>query len=149
MATSKANGFRSCRHPRCTQTGRGVLILLCLAVAGCATMPRAPAGTCLQRTVDALDLGGLPDGRKHCVASAAIARQCGRGTAWLAGFAKELSDLLGRGDFERRDLEADRAGRACAATTQDGASRTMGQAAAGRPATDQPMLENCCVAAGY
>lgn len=144
MAAGKANGLPSRRHAGWWRVARGWLTILCLTTAACATMPRAPAGSCLQQTVNALDLDGLPDGGKHCVASAAISQRCGRGTAWLAGYAKEISDLLGPGDFEHRDLEADRAGRACAATTQDGRSRTMDP-----HAVDQPVLERCCAAVGY
>jgi hypothetical protein len=76
--------------------------------------------------------GSISDARAHCLASAGIARRCGGGEAWLAGWGKELKDLLGRGDASRADIAANAAGRRCAAQT----------------ANDE-VVPTCCAAAGY
>ena len=59
----------------------------------------------------------IPDSQAHCTASGLIARYCSVTEATLAGWAKELKDLLGPGDAEWRDLIADRRGIDCARAT--------------------------------
>lgn len=56
----------------------------------------------------------LPDKRAHCLASGLIARHCSVGEAYMAGAGKEIRDLLGHGDAEWADWQADRRGIACA-----------------------------------
>jgi hypothetical protein len=56
----------------------------------------------------------LPDKRAHCLASGLIARYCSLSEAYIAGVGKEVRDLLGPGDFEWADWQADRVGIACA-----------------------------------
>jgi hypothetical protein len=56
----------------------------------------------------------IPDAQVHCVASGLIARYCSVTEATMAGWGKELKDLLGPGDAEWRDLRSDRRGIACA-----------------------------------
>jgi hypothetical protein len=90
-------------------------VVLCLA--GCAgTPPRAAQSTvgCAETVVAALP-AGLTDPEKHCVASAGIALRCSQFEAWLAGWGKEVRDAFGEGDASIADLDADRAGRRCAA----------------------------------
>ncbi len=58
---------------------------------------------------------------KHCLAAGMIARYCSPAEAKLASWGKEMDDALGRGDADRRDLEADYAGIACARETGDDA----------------------------
>ena len=108
------------------------LIVLGLAVASCAATPRAPASSCMQQTVDSLKLAGLPDSRQHCLASGTIVLRCGRVSAWTAGYGKEIADLLGPGNFERRDLRANESGRDCAAGS-----------------ADERELARCCADAGF
>lgn len=86
----------------------------------------------MQRTVDALELEGLTDIRKHCLAAGAITLRCGRGSAFMAGYAKEFADLFGPGHASRRDLAANRAGRECA-----------------QRSGDEEALQGCCSDAGY
>jgi hypothetical protein len=86
----------------------------------------------MQRTVDSLRLDGLPDVRKHCLAAGTIAMRCGGTSSFMAGYGKELADVFGPGNAERRDLAANKAGRDCA-----------GQSA------DENALGACCAAAGY
>jgi len=98
-------------------------VLLCLA--GCATDPARPAAStvgCAQAVVADLP-PGLGDLEKHCLASAGIAQRCSPSEAWLAGWGKELQDALGGGDASRRDLDANRLGRQCAA--QSGAAEAL------------------------
>jgi len=109
-----------------------LLVVAALALASCAATPRLPAGTCIQRTFDSLDLRQQTGDRQHCLASGTIARRCGQVSAWLAGYGKEFSDLVGPGLFQRRDIAANAAGRKCAGTVED---------EAGLPA--------CCGAAGF
>jgi hypothetical protein len=56
----------------------------------------------------------LPEKDAHCVATALIARYCSVTEAYLAGAGKELRDLLGAGDAQWSDWQADRAGVDCA-----------------------------------
>jgi hypothetical protein len=109
-----------------------ILAVLALVLAACASTPRAPSSTCMQRTVDDLQLAGLANDRQHCLASGAIARRCGAASAWLAGYGKEIGDLFGPGRFQRRDLSANAAGRECGGTVADEAG-----------------LADCCASAGY
>jgi hypothetical protein len=105
---------------------------LALLLGACAAMPRAPASSCMQRTMDALDLAGLSDPRKHCVAAGAIRQRCGWLSSMTAGLGKELSDAFGPGDAAFADLEADGAGRECGARS-----------------ADEALLRACCADAGY
>jgi hypothetical protein len=107
-------------------------LALAVLLPACAANPRAPESSCMQRTVDSLPLDGLPDLRKHCLAAAAIAVRCGAGTAFMAGYAKEIADAFGPGDASTVDLAANAAGRECAQ----------------RSAEDHS-LPGCCAAAGY
>jgi len=75
---------------------------------------------------------GLPDARTHCLASGLIARYCSYSEAYLASIGKELRDLLGPGDAEWQDWQADRTGIGCA-----------------REAKNDNDIENCCSAQGY
>lgn len=100
--------------------------------AGCAAQPRAPASSCMQRTVDALALEGLPGPRRHCLAAGAIAIRCGPADALVAGYAKEIADAFGPGDASRADLAANAAGRECAARS-----------------ADEVALPECCARAGH
>jgi hypothetical protein len=108
------------------------LCLVGLALASCASAPRAPASSCMQQTVDSLELSGLSEDRKHCLASGSIALRCGSASAWAAGYGKEVADLFGPGRFQRRDLQANSVGRDCAS----------------RSAEDNE-LPACCAGAGY
>jgi len=74
----------------------------------------------------------LPDKRAHCLAGGLISRYCSVTEAYLAGAGKEVRDLLGKGDAEWRDWQADRAGIACA-----------------REGADDSALPQCCSARGY
>ena len=94
-------------------------IVLGLTVASCVSTPRAPASSCMQRTIDSLERGDLPDSRLHCLASGTIVLRCGRVTAWTAGYGKEIADLFGPGTFQRKDLQANAAGRTCAGRVTD------------------------------
>jgi hypothetical protein len=107
------------------------LCLVALACASCASTPRAPASSCMQRTVDSLPLTGLFNDRQHCLASASIAMRCGQVSAWVAGYGKEVADLFGPGLFQRRDLAANSAGRSCGASLADEAGITACCADAG------------------
>jgi hypothetical protein len=60
----------------------------------------------------------IPDAQAHCSASGLITRYCSVPEALMAGWGKELADLLGPGDAEWRDLVADRRGRSCALTAR-------------------------------
>jgi hypothetical protein len=86
----------------------------------------------MQRTMDSLQLDGMSDDRRHCFASGTIALRCGRVSAFLAGWGKEVADIFGPGDPSWRDLRADRAGRECA--RRDAAEK---------------LLPECCVNSGY
>lgn len=93
--------------------------LIGLALASCASAPRAPASSCMQQAVDSLELSGLSGDRKHCLASGSIALRCGHASAWAAGYGKEVADLFGPGRFQQRDLQANSAGRDCASRSPD------------------------------
>lgn len=74
----------------------------------------------------------LPDKRAHCLAGGLIARYCSVGESYLAGIGKELSDLLGAGDAEWSDWQADRAGIRCA-----------------REGANDEALARCCESRGF
>lgn len=105
---------------------------LVASCASCASAPRAPASSCMQQTVNSLDFTAASGDRRHCLASGSIALRCGSASAWVAGYGKEFGDLLGPGSFQRRDLQANSAGRRCAASV-------AGEAELGA----------CCAAAGF
>jgi hypothetical protein len=86
----------------------------------------------MQQTLASLKLAGLPDGRQHCLASGTIVLRCGRFSGWTAGYGKEIADLFGPGNFERRDLSANESGRDCAAGS-----------------ADERELARCCAEAGF
>jgi hypothetical protein len=94
-----------------------ILALAMLGLAGCATGPeRAAPSTkgCAEAVVRQLP-PGLDDAEQHCLASALIARQCSSFEAVIVGTGKEARDAVGVGDASRRDLDANRVGRECAA----------------------------------
>lgn len=106
-----------------------------LALAGCAsTAPRLAASTygCMQAVVREKLPTELPDKRAHCIASGLIVRYCSVSEAYLAGAATELRDLLGPGNAEWADWQADRAGIACA-----------------RAAESDDSVARCCAQRGY
>lgn len=86
----------------------------------------------MQQTMDSLQLSGMVDDRKHCLASGVIAIRCGEFSAFLAGWGKEAADIFGPGDPSWHDLKADRAGRNCA-----------------RLSTDEVAIPECCMKSGY
>ena len=96
--------------------------------------PRLSQSTygCMQAVVREKLPAELPDKRAHCLAGGLISRYCSVTEAYLAGAGKELRDLLGKGDAEWRDWQADRAGIACAREGVDGSA-----------------LAQCCAARGY
>ncbi len=109
--------------------------LIALAVAGCAALPDAPPRLgatplgCMRTTVATKVPGEYGDPHKHCLAAGMIARYCSPAEAKLASWGKEMDDALGRGDADRRDLDADYAGIRCA-----------------REARDDAALQRCCAA---
>lgn len=64
----------------------------------------------------------LPDKRAHCLAGGLISRYCSITEAYLAGAGKEVRDLLGHGDVEWKDWQADRVGIGCARQVSDDAA---------------------------
>lgn len=91
---------------------------LAVLVAGCAPAPTRPEVStlgCATAIVRERIPAGLDDKQQHCLAAGLIARHCSRTEAWLAASGKEIGDLLGRGDAEWADWQADRAGMRCAA----------------------------------
>lgn len=115
---------------------RSLLVISLIATLGaCASTAPRPARSsygCMQSVIANKLPAGLTDERAHCLASGLIARYCSYSEAFLAGIGKELRDLLGRGDAEWRDWQADRTGIDCA-----------------RDARDDDEIENCCSARGY
>ena len=81
----------------------------------------------MRATVAAKVPAHLGDKHRHCLAAGMIARYCSLSEAKLASWGKEFEDALGRGDADRRDLDADYAGIACA-----------------RAASDDEALRRCC-----
>jgi hypothetical protein len=110
----------------------GFALALGTLLSACAANPRAPDSFCMQRVVDSLPLDGLPDARKHCLAAGAIALRCGAGSAFVAGYAKEVADAFGPGDASIADLQAAAAGRECA-----------------QRSAEEHSLPGCCAATGY
>ena len=106
-------------------------IALCLTACAPLAVSEGRAGTsslgCMRASLAGRDLSDRPDSEAHCIAAGLIARRCSVGEAWLASYGKEARDLLGRGDAEWGDLQADRRGIQCA-----------------RTATDEPALMRCC-----
>lgn len=114
---------------------KAAVALAMLALAGCAsTAPRlAPSSYgCMQAVVREKLQADLPDKRAHCQASGLIVRYCSVTEAYLAGAATELHDLLGPGDAEWADWQADRVGIACA-----------------RGGADDDAIARCCRQRGY
>jgi hypothetical protein len=120
------------RLPGRPATRRLLRLALPLFVSACAAMPRAPADSCMQQTMDSLEVGGLADMRQHCLAAGTIAIRCGGLSATMAGYGKELADVFGPGDAEWRDVAANRAGRRCAGRSKD-----------------EAVLSACCEREGY
>jgi hypothetical protein len=87
---------------------------------------------CMQAVLREKLPADLPDKRTHCLAGGLISRDCSFTEAYLAGAGKEVRDLLGKGDAEWRDWQADRAGIACA-----------------REGADDASLGQCCAERGY
>jgi hypothetical protein len=87
---------------------------------------------CMQAVLREKLPADLPDKRAHCLAGGLISRYCSVTEAYLAGAGKEVRDLLGKGDTEWRDWQADRAGIRCA-----------------REAADDASLAECCTTRGY
>jgi hypothetical protein len=100
-------------------------LLLLSSVAACATIPQRPARLehssygCMAAVLEQKLPANLPDKRAHCLASGLIARYCSPAEAYLAGMGKEIRDLLGRGDAEWADWQADRVGIRCARRAED------------------------------
>src|SRR5262245_32536429 len=107
--------------PACSlrSTACSLLLLLC----ACAPLPhREPRAAhsslgCMHAAMRDRLPAGIPDAQAHCMATGLIARYCSVTEASLAGLGKELKDLLGPGDAQWNDLEADRFGVSCARTT--------------------------------
>jgi hypothetical protein len=115
-----------------------VAVLLAASLAGCATVsspeprPAKSSYGCMQTVVREKLPANLPEKHAHYVAAALIARYCSATEAYLAGGGKELRDLLGAGDAQWSDWQADRAGVDCA-----------------REAADDTGLASCCSGRGY
>lgn len=95
---------------------RACLLLLCLALAACASNPRRPADSslaCMRSVRDSLP-EGISDAHAHCLAAGGIAQRCSSLEAGLAGAGKEFADLFTGGDPSWADWQADRAGIRCA-----------------------------------
>jgi hypothetical protein len=114
-------------------------VLLCcalLALTGCASLAGERLAQssygCMQAVVREKVPEDALDKRRHCLAGGLIARYCSVSEAYLAGLGKELSDLLGPGDAEWTDWQADRAGVRCAR----------------KSVTDEDVAA-CCAQAGY
>ncbi len=113
-----------------------VIFCALILVAGCASLSgerlaRSSHG-CMETVVREKVPSELPEKRKHCVAAGLIARYCSVSEAYLAGAAKELSDLFASGDAAWSDWRADRAGVRCAKQSQSDSD-----------------VADCCTAAGY
>jgi hypothetical protein len=112
--------------PSSRQPAAYSLFILLFLLAACAPLPqRAPRAShssfgCMTAALRDRLPSDLPDVQAHCMASALIARYCSVSEATMAGWGKELKDLLGPGDAEWRDLRSDRRGITCAraATTE-------------------------------
>jgi len=98
---------------------RWAIVAVPVLLNGCTTLAggeRASASTfgCMREAIDQRLPEGFDDASLHCVASGLIALRCSATESMVAGYGKELQDLLGRGNAEWRDLQADRRGRECA-----------------------------------
>lgn len=99
---------------------RAGLPLLLLTLGACGSVPQRPERLapssygCMKAVLDRKLPPNLPDSKAHCLASGLIARYCSIPESYLAGIGKEVRDLLGPGDAEWRDLQADWAGVDCA-----------------------------------
>jgi Uma2 family endonuclease len=106
-------------------TSLAAAILLTVSLAGCTTVssrelrPAKSSYGCMQSVVRDKLPANLPEKDAHCVATALIARYCSVTEAYLAGAGKELRDLLGAGDAQWSDWQADRAGVECAKEAAD------------------------------
>ena len=97
------------------------LVLLALAMCGCAAQAERPAASsygCMVAERDSLP-ADMPDEQKHCVASGLIARHCSISEANMAGLGKELQDLFTGGDASWADWKMDRKGMSCARDAAD------------------------------
>lgn len=107
-----------------------------LALTGCASLSGERLAHssygCMEAVVREKVPENLPDKHRHCLAGGLIARYCSLSEAYLAGLGKELRDLLGPGDAEWTDWQADRAGAHCARGSE----------------TDDDVV-TCCTRAGY
>ncbi|HMN45118.1 MAG TPA: hypothetical protein PKE27_11115 [Povalibacter sp.] len=89
-------------------------------LTACAPLPQRESRAaqssygCMQAALRDRLPQSLPDAQTHCIAAGLIARHCSVTEAGLASLGKELRDLLGPGDAQWRDLEADRRGVDCA-----------------------------------
>jgi hypothetical protein len=114
------------------------VILLVAPLAACTTLagrehrPAAPSYECMRAVVNEKLPADLPEKRAHCLGAGLIARYCSVSEAYLAGAGKELRDVLGAGDADWTDWQADRAGIDCARHVQDDSG-----------------IANCCVERGY
>mgnify|MGYP003640430315 CR=1 FL=1 len=54
-----------------------------------------------------VELPGVSDKWKHCALSCLLARRCGAEDSFLLGIIKELADVVGPGNAEWADLQAD------------------------------------------
>jgi hypothetical protein len=112
---------------------RALTLGVLAALAGCASIPHPPPRLdgssygCMSAVLKQKVPTNLPDKRTHCLAPGLIARYCSLPEAYLAGIGKEVRDLLGPGDFEWADWQADRVGIACA-----------------RRAESDPAVASCC-----
>lgn len=115
---------------------RFILGLMPPFLLGCASLSGERLGRsshgCMVAVVRDKVPAELSDTRKHCIAAGLIARYCSVSEAYLAGAAKELSDLLGPGDAAWSDWRADRAGVRCAKRSQSDSA-----------------VATCCETAGY
>lgn len=96
----------------------GIVCVVTLHGSGCAPLPPRPELStvgCAAAIVRERIPAGLGDKQQHCLAAGLIARHCSRTEAWLIAAGKEIGDLLGHGDAEWADWQADRAGLRCAA----------------------------------
>lgn len=121
---------------------RTAFVLTTLLLAACTSMAQRPATStlgCAQAVVRSRVPPDLPDKATHCVAVALIARNCSHPEAVLVAIGKEFQDLMGAGEAEWADLQADRAGLRCA--SQSGDDTAVGECC--RLATGtQPRLRN-------
>lgn len=107
-----------------------------LTLTGCASLSGQRLAHssygCMEAVVREKVPEDLRDKHRHCLAGGLIARYCSLSEAYLAGLGKELGDLLGPGDAEWKDWQADRAGVRCAR----------------KSVTDEDVAA-CCTRAGY